>query len=66
MKEMMIKEMSHDNNQNKIKKKTYKKERPVEQRIKTIDVTEHVEVLMSGEGDLTDEFKKKYLLFSNL
>ena len=31
----------------------------VEQRIKTIDVTEHVEALMSGEGDLTDEFKKK-------
>ena len=31
----------------------------VEQRIKTIDVTEHVEALMSGEGDLTDDFKKK-------
>jgi hypothetical protein len=31
----------------------------VEQRIKTIDVTEHVEALMSGEGELTDEFKKK-------
>ena len=31
----------------------------VEQRIKDIDVTEHVEALMSGEGDLTDEFKKK-------
>ena len=31
----------------------------VEQRIKDIDVTEHVEALMSGEGDLTDDFKKK-------
>ena len=31
----------------------------VEQRIKEIDVTEHVEALMSGEGDLTDDFKKK-------
>ena len=31
----------------------------VEQRIKSIDVTEHVEALMSGEGDLSDDFKKK-------
>ena len=31
----------------------------VEQRIKSIDVQEHVEALMSGEGDLSDEFKKK-------
>ena len=31
----------------------------VEQRIKSIDVQEHVEALMSGEGDLSDDFKKK-------
>ena len=54
MKEMMAKEMSHEESE----KEALKKE-AVEQRIKTIDVTEHVEALMSGEGDLTDEFKKK-------
>ena len=31
----------------------------VEQRIKEINVQEHVDALMSGEGDLSDEFKKK-------
>ena len=41
------------------KEKSELKKEAVEQRIKTIDVTEHVEALMSGEGDLTDEFKKK-------
>ena len=41
------------------KEKEALKKEAVEQRIKTIDVTEHVEALMSGEGDLTDEFKKK-------
>jgi hypothetical protein len=54
MKEMMAKEMSHEESE----KEALKKE-AVEQRIKEINVQEHVEALMSGEGDLTDEFKKK-------
>ena len=52
MKEMMTKEMSHE------EKEALKKE-AVEQRIKEINVQEHVEALMSGEGDLSDDFKKK-------
>ena len=54
MKEMMAKEMSHEDNE----KEALKKE-AVEQRIKEIDVQEHVDALMSGEGDLSEEFKKK-------
>ena len=52
----------------KNQKKTWKKKkRVVEQRIKEINVQEHVEgSLMSGEGDLSDDFKKKKLQFLNL
>tara|TARA_B100000029_G_scaffold437503_1_gene452755 strand:- start:163 stop:1080 length:918 start_codon:yes stop_codon:yes gene_type:complete len=57
MKEMMSKEMKDMTDEEKEKEALQKE--AVEQRIKTIDVTEHVEALMSGEGDLTDEFKKK-------
>ena len=31
----------------------------VEKRMKEIDVSEHVEALMNGEGDLSEEFKRK-------
>ena len=54
MKEMMAKEMSHEESE----KEALKKE-AVEQRIKEINVQEHVDALMSGEGDLSEEFKKK-------
>ena len=54
MKEMMAKEMSHEESE----KEALKKE-AVEQRIKEINVQEHVDALMSGEGDLSDDFKKK-------
>ena len=54
MKEMMAKEMSHEE-----KEKEALKKEAVEQRIKEINVQEHVEALMSGEGDLSDDFKKK-------
>ena len=54
MKEMMAKEMSHEESE----KEALKKE-AVEQRINEINVQEHVEALMSGEGDLSDDFKKK-------
>ena len=35
------------------------KSEAVENRLKSIDVAEHVEALMSGEGDLSEEFKRK-------
>ena len=35
------------------------KSEAVESRLKTIDVSEHVEALMTGEGDLSEEFKRK-------
>ena len=54
MKEMMAKEMSHEE-----KEKEALKKEAVEQRIKEINVQEHVDALMSGEGDLSDDFKKK-------
>ena len=54
MKEMMAKEMSHEESE----KEALKKE-AVEQRIKEINVQEHVDALMSGEGDLSEDFKKK-------
>ena len=41
-----------------MEKEALKKE-AVEQRIKEINVQEHVDALMSGEGDLSDDFKKK-------
>ena len=57
MKEMMSK-MEGTTSEEDEEKEALKKE-AVEQRIKSIDVQEHVEALMSGEGDLSDEFKKK-------
>ena len=57
MKEMMSKEMKDMTDEEKEKEALQKE--AVEQRIKSIDVQEHVEALMSGEGDLSDEFKKK-------
>ena len=57
MKEMMSK-MEGDTSEEDKEKEALQKE-AVELRIKSIDVTEHVEALMSGEGDLSDEFKTK-------
>jgi len=56
MKEMMSKDKDMSAEE---KEKEALKREAVEQRIKEINVQEHVEALMSGEGDLTDEFKKK-------
>jgi hypothetical protein len=58
MKEMMSKEMKDMTSEEDKEKEALQKE-AVEQRIKSIDVQEHVEALMSGEGDLSDDFKKK-------
>ena len=57
MKEMMSKMEGNSSEEDKEKEALQKE--AVEQRIKSIDVTEHVEALMSGEGDLSDDFKKK-------
>ena len=57
MKEMMSKMEGTTSEEDKEKEALQKE--AVEQRIKSIDVAEHVEALMSGESDLTDEFKKK-------
>ena len=35
------------------------KKESVENRLKSIDVSEHVNALMNGEGDLSEEFKRK-------
>ena len=35
------------------------KSEAVEKRVKDIDVKEHVDALMNGEGDLSEEFKRK-------
>ena len=51
----MQKEMSHKEESEEDKAKT----EAVENRLKSIDVSEHVEALMTGEGDLSEEFKRK-------
>ena len=48
-KEMMKKEEEDDK----------AKSEAVEKRVKEIDVKEHVDALMNGEGDLSEEFKRK-------
>jgi len=50
MHEMGHEEMSPEE---KVKKES------VENRLKSIDVSEHVNALMNGEGDLSEEFKRK-------
>ena len=55
----MNKESKDEEVSDEDKEKEALQKEAVEQRIKEIDVTEHVEALMSGEGDLTDDFKKK-------
>ena len=51
----MQKEMSMKEESEEDKAKT----EAVENRLKSIDVSEHVEALMTGEGDLSEEFKRK-------
>ena len=35
------------------------KSEAIEKRVKDINVKEHVDALMNGEGDLSEEFKRK-------
>jgi len=51
----MQKEMSHEEETAEEKEK----KESVENRLKSIDVSEHVNALMNGEGDLSEEFKRK-------
>ena len=43
----------------KMKMKSDEKKEAVELRLKSIDVSEHVNALVDGEGDLSEDFKKK-------
>ena len=58
MKKDLVKAGYHEEVEIDTEKEALKKE-AVEQRIKEIDVQEHFDALMSGEGDLSEEFKKK-------
>jgi len=48
----------HENGDDEDEEDEMKKE-AVERRIKEVDVSEHVDALMSNEGDLSEEFKRK-------
>ena len=52
---MEPKEGMHDKKEEKDKTKS----EAIEKRVKEIDVKEHVDALMNGEGDLSEEFKRK-------
>ena len=54
--EAMMNELEDDDDEDEESKA---KSEAVETRLKTIDVSEHVEALMTGEGDLSEEFKRK-------
>ena len=49
----MNKEMAHGDKEDK------EKSEAIERRVKDINVKEHVDALMNGEGDLSEEFKRK-------
>ena len=50
-------EMAHGNKEESAEDKA--KKEAVEKRVKDINVKEHVDALMNGEGDLSEEFKRK-------
>ena len=52
---MKAKEGAHEDDEEEDKDKM----EAIERRIKEVDVTEHVEALVNGEGDLSEEFKRK-------
>ena len=54
---MMNKEMMDKDEEPTDEEKS--KSEAVEKRVKEIDVKEHVDALMNGEGDLSEEFKRK-------
>ena len=50
-------EGAHEDEDDEEEKKM--KKEAVERRIKEVDVSDHVDALMNGEGDLSEEFKRK-------
>ena len=54
MNDAMMPEMGHEE-----EKENKEKSEAIEKRVKEIDVKEHVDALMNGEGDLSEEFKRK-------
>ena len=56
MKEM---EDEDEEDEEEMAEKAKMKKEAVDARIKSIDVSEHVDALMTGEGDLSEEFKSK-------
>jgi hypothetical protein len=57
MKEMEGEDEEED--EEEMAEKAKMKKEAVDARIKSIDVSEHVDALMTGEGDLSEEFKSK-------
>ena len=55
---MYMKNAAHDDGEEEDEVDEVKKE-AIENRVKEIDVAEHVEALVNGEGDLSEEFKRK-------
>jgi len=55
---MYMKNAAHDDDEEEDEVDEVKKE-AIENRVKEVDVAEHVEALVNGEGDLSEEFKRK-------
>ena len=56
----MMTAMAHgDKKDEEVSKEEKEKSEAVEKRVKDINVKEHVDALMNGEGDLSEEFKRK-------
>ena len=58
IKAMYMKMGGHEPDENEDEEDKDKME-AIERRIKEVDVSEHVEALVNGEGDLSEEFKRK-------
>ena len=54
---MYMKNAAHDDDEEEDMDEV--KKEAIEQRVKEVDVAEHVEALVNGEGDLSEEFKRK-------
>ena len=55
----MMTAMAHGDKEEEVSKEEKEKSEAVEKRVKDINVKEHVDALMNGEGDLSEEFKRK-------
>ena len=57
--EKVMSAMNYDEDAHEETEEEKVKKESVENRLKSIDVSEHVNALMNGEGDLSEEFKRK-------